>query len=187
MEKLDRWVMLLAGLVGGWLFATFPGWVKAWGKEHWWNIATAFGTVGAAIGAVAIAVMGRLVETHNQKEAAKRYALANVDALMSAHAALDALTKNLELVLAGSANLDRLEEAYERLSRIDMERVGLAFPGAAQSTAEAKAILVQQIYVCKGNSLAPIPSVFKVKKVQNLLREAWKEVIDTSERSPGIS
>ncbi|HCP78118.1 MAG: hypothetical protein CML16_08085 [Pusillimonas sp.] len=55
MEKLDKWVMLLIGLVSGWLIATFPGWVDAWEVAFWWDIAAALGTISATVAAVVIA------------------------------------------------------------------------------------------------------------------------------------
>lgn len=55
MKKLDKWVMLLIGLVGGWLIATFPGWVDAWRTADWWDIAAALGTISATVAAVVIA------------------------------------------------------------------------------------------------------------------------------------
>lgn len=55
VEKIDKWMMLAIGLVGGWVISTAPGWMHASSYEDWWDIATAFGTVGAAAAAVGIA------------------------------------------------------------------------------------------------------------------------------------
>ena len=55
MGKLEKWVMLAIGLVGGWVISTAPGWMHASSYEDWWGVATAVGTVSATIGAVGIA------------------------------------------------------------------------------------------------------------------------------------
>lgn len=59
LSPAQRWAFLIGLMVGaaaGWLVATFPGWVEAWDTAHWWEIATAFGTVGAVIAAVAVSL-----------------------------------------------------------------------------------------------------------------------------------
>lgn len=53
-EKIDKWMMLVIDLVGGWVISTAPGWAQASGHEHWWGIATAVRTVGATVAAVCI-------------------------------------------------------------------------------------------------------------------------------------
>lgn len=68
MEKIDKWMMLLFGLVTGWVISTAPGWMRASSYEHWWGIATAIGTVGTVIVAIALATKGELKE--KRKEAA---------------------------------------------------------------------------------------------------------------------
>ncbi|WP_321289280.1 hypothetical protein [Alcaligenes phenolicus] len=49
MEKSEKWIMLLIGLVGGWVISTAPSWLHASSDKHWWSIAEAVGTVGATL------------------------------------------------------------------------------------------------------------------------------------------
>ena len=47
---------VVLGAFGGWLISTAPEWMRASSYEHWWGIATAIGTVGAVLVALALAL-----------------------------------------------------------------------------------------------------------------------------------
>lgn len=60
---------LVAGVVAGWIWTTIGGWVVATEAKHWWDIATAFGTVGAAVAAVCVPIWQNWIRRREKEQA----------------------------------------------------------------------------------------------------------------------
>ena len=73
-EKTDKWVMLLCGLVGGWVICTAPGLTPGSSHEDWWHIATAVGTVGAVMTALVLSVAESRRRRNDARDRASLYA-----------------------------------------------------------------------------------------------------------------
>ncbi|MDS1142012.1 hypothetical protein RE432_16340 [Pusillimonas sp. SM2304] len=184
MEKLDRLVLLAVGLVGGWLIATFPGWVDAWGKEHWWNIATAFGTVGAAVGAVLIALFNHLSEKRKELAGARRYAKSVVDVLLAAHveltrvkAQIQAFTPNSCFRNGESTIVEQLTGVLNSIKSIDIERVGVVYPEIANTLSSSKMFLVQAVAIADRLPGTAQACVINVDSARGNLSYSWNVML----------
>jgi len=61
------WIGLGAGLVGGWLAWSWPGWSAAYQGKYWWDVAGVIATFAAAVSALGIAIF-----QHTASAAARR-------------------------------------------------------------------------------------------------------------------
>lgn len=125
------------GAIGGWVISTAPAWMHASSHKHWWDIATALGTMGAALGAVVVALMNRAHQVRDSISAADRYTRSNFGVLVLMRRRL------LEALACVSLGSDkgaekRTQEAAEALKALDIERIGLAHPEVAESISNAQ-------------------------------------------------
>lgn len=80
MGKLENWLFQRAELIigigigcfVGWLLALHPVWLSASSRKHWWDIATAIGTIGATLAAVSVGISGWL-RTRADRAASNRF------------------------------------------------------------------------------------------------------------------
>jgi len=144
--KIDKWVMLVIGLVGGWVISTAPGWMQASSHEHWWDIATAVGTVGSAFAAV----VGFLFEQHRGRQERRRQAWFALKDVWKPTQIIRAKLSALECVMKpGMSEENRLNAVAEFLKipeefcRLNMNELGemavvAQSPQASKALAEAR-------------------------------------------------
>ncbi|NYT64014.1 hypothetical protein H0A66_16985 [Alcaligenaceae bacterium] len=132
MGKIDKWMMLAIGLVGGWVISTAPGWLHASSYEHWWDIAIAVGTIGTALAALLLGVREIRIRSKEKKEASAHSAVLLWPVLRNYLAAINVLQKSHYLDIDNQLSLDvgktmrALEEIESNRERAEILVSGLA-------------------------------------------------------------
>lgn len=123
-ERQELLIGLAFGAAIGWVISTAPGWAQASSYKDWWDIATAFGTVGAVIAAVFFALRDGLRMRREQVIRARLAATAVETKLLKATFVLDAFIKCM------SAHPENyVESNYRESVRDDVELSRQAISG----------------------------------------------------------
>lgn len=184
-KRCAEWALVFAaGCVAGWLWAIRP---EVLAEIEWLQVMTAFGTVGAAIGAVVIAVIGHNRQKTYQFDVASRYARSNIDNLAAMSMEIYIQTGHLSHAGVSEIFADvsnalprRLIELASALKLIDVAQIGIAYPNAADSIIDARISLFQAVNFSRGLPGSKDKCMEHLHEARDKLQRAWIDILNMS-------
>lgn len=179
---------LITGFVLGWLWCARSGSLS---DVRLLDVMTAFGTVGAAVGAVVIAVVGHNRQKAYQFDVASRYARSNIDNLASMSMEIFILSGRLSHAGVSEIFADtdnalprRLTEVATALKAIDVAQIGVAYPYAADLIIEARISLFQAFNFSGNLPGSKDQCLEHLHETRDRLQKAWIYVLNMSPVDP---
>ena len=180
------WVAVAAaaaifGFVLGWIWGDRP---EALRELQLLDAMTAFGTVGATISAVAIAIFTHRQQISNQVADSDRYARSSINSLISINRSISILAFQArsagkeEIFKAGDETISKkLADAADALESVDVVRIGSAYPQASELIIGARIALARAIGCAEALPASRLRCGELLDDAQSDIQNAWVQMM----------